>query len=93
MGFECDGGGYECLSCKRRTFEIRREERRGRLYCALVAAVGIVAGVYDLWAYRTHPNPPEKPDPRIEQIDSQIEKLQEERDEIDPPEEPEPLGW
>jgi hypothetical protein len=50
-----------------------------------MAIVGIMALGFNLYMGYTHPSPPTKPDPRLEQIDSQIEKLQEERDEIDPP--------
>ena len=93
LGFEEKGGGYTCWLCNYNRFEAARENRQGKLNCILMASIGIVAFSY--LGYRHLTDPPEQPSQptteerikaeRLAAIDTAMEALQNERDEIDPP--------
>ena len=99
------GGGYTCYPCVMGNYvrygdvyEAAREHRQGIRNCILMACVSIVAFVY--CGYRHFTDPPEQPTPltteeriraeRLDKIDAAMGALQNERDEIEPPPEPEP---
>jgi hypothetical protein len=93
MGFKEKSGGYTCWLCNHNRFEAARESRQGKINCILVACVSIVAFSY--LGYRHFTDPPEQPTQptaeerirgeRLDKIDTAMEALQNERDEIDPP--------
>ena len=93
LGFSEKGGGYTCWLCNHNRFEAAREDRQGKLNCILVACVSIVAFGY--CGYRHLTDPPEQPAQltteeriradRLDKIDTAMEALQNERDELDLP--------
>jgi hypothetical protein len=100
LGMAEKGGGYTCYTCVADNYcravdasEAAREDRQGKLNCILVACVSIVAFSY--LGYRHFTDPPEQPTQptteerikaeRLSKIDTAMEALQNERDEIDPP--------
>jgi hypothetical protein len=78
---------YEVQWDGKRFKTIRKD--KDNIICAITIAFGIAAFAFQMYWRSAHPSPPEPPpNPRIAQIDSEIDKLQEERDELDPPPEP-----
>ena len=100
LGSEAKGGGYTCFTCLAHNYrravdasEAARERRQGKLNCIIMACISIAAFGY--MGYRHLTDPPDKPIPptaeeqiraeRLDKIDTTMAALQNERDEIDPP--------
>jgi hypothetical protein len=100
LGSEAKGGGYICYTCVIRNYclavdasKAARDDRQNKLICTLAACVGII--IFGYGGYRHLTDPPGQPSQptteeqikaeRLATIDTAMAALQNERDEIDPP--------